>query len=130
MDSGNKSSRSLHNSDILDNSSVPDHIRPDRRNPSTSPDNTASYPTPLADDLEAHQSEEDRQVVPQEEFEQGKSCFVCLDSAPNAILLECGHGGLCVACAERLWQRGRRCPLCRAGFAGVVRIVDADAAVV
>ncbi len=69
-------------------------------------------------------------VTPPSDYDNDKACLVCWDAPPDAVLLECGHGGLCVACAERLWQGGRRCPLCRASFAGVVRIVDADAAVV
>jgi hypothetical protein len=35
----------------------------------------------------------------------GETCFVCLDGRRDAILLECGHGGLCVACAQSLWAR-------------------------
>jgi hypothetical protein len=34
--------------------------------------------------------------------------------------------GLCVACADRIWQQGedhRRCPLCRQPFAAVLRIL-------
>ena len=69
-------------------------------------------------------------VAPPSDYDNDKACLVCWNALPDAVLLECGHSGLCVACAERLWQRGRRCPLCRASFAGVVRIVDADAAVV
>jgi hypothetical protein len=37
------------------------------------------------------------------------------------------RSGLCGDCAERLWASGpagRRCPLCRSGFAGVMRIAD------
>ncbi len=71
-----------------------------------------------------------RMDAPPSDYDNAKACFVCWDAPPDAVLLECGHSGLCVACAERLWQRGRGCPLCRAGFAGVVRIVDAEAAVV
>jgi hypothetical protein len=69
-------------------------------------------------------------LAPPSDYDNDQACLVCWVAPPDAVLLECGHGGLCVACAERLWQGGRRCPLCRASFAGVVRIVDADAAVV
>ena len=50
------------------------------------------------------------------------ACLVCMERPPDAVLLECGHGGICAACAARLWERDRRCPLCREGFAGVVRL--------
>ncbi len=25
----------------------------------------------------------------------GQACFVCMDAAADAVLIECGHGGLC-----------------------------------
>ena len=36
-----------------------------------------------------------------EEAEE-ETCFVCLDGARDAILLECGHGGLCVQVTSRV----------------------------
>ena len=29
------------------------------------------------------------------DFAGGQACFVCMDVAADAVLLECGHGGLC-----------------------------------
>ena len=55
-------------------------------------------------------------------------CFVCLDAPRNAILFECGHGGLCVACGISLQSDDARCPLCRANFEMVLGIVEEDAA--
>jgi hypothetical protein len=54
------------------------------------------------------------------------SCFVCMEQLPDAVLLECGHAGLCSACASILWNGGRQCPLCRQTFAGVMRVVEAS----
>ena len=56
--------------------------------------------------------------------EDGNNCLVCLDLPANAILLECGHSGVCVDCASVLWLQSRRCPVCRKGFAAVMRIVN------
>jgi len=55
------------------------------------------------------------------------SCIVCLDRGREAILLECGHGGLCLLCATSLWNQGpagRHCPMCRKVFSGVMKIVE------
>ncbi len=46
-----------------------------------------------------------------------------MEGPADAVLLECGHSGLCVECATVLWDQARRCPLCRQGFAAVMRIV-------
>ncbi len=63
-------------------------------------------------------------------------CYLCMDRRPGAVLVECGHGGLCAACAMALWRRSaaapgeRRCPLCRAPFVGVMLIVGEAAGTV
>ncbi len=55
------------------------------------------------------------------------TCFVCMERPADAVLLECGHSGLCVECATVLWNQGRRCPLCRRGFAAIMRIIACSA---
>lgn len=47
-------------------------------------------------------------------------CYVCCDLAPDALLVPCGHGGLCHQCVRRQFGIDRRCPLCRRGVHGVV----------
>lgn len=72
------------------------------------------------------ESVHDADVNNGEENEDDSPCFACMERAPDTILIECGHGGLCSGCAIRLWREGparRRCPLCRQRFAGVVKIL-------
>jgi hypothetical protein len=52
------------------------------------------------------------------------TCLVCWENESDAILLECGHSGICIVCALKLWHENRRCLLCREGFAGIMRIED------
>jgi hypothetical protein len=43
------------------------------------------------------------------------ACYVCCVNRPNATLPNCGHTGICCACASRLMRsQTPRCPLCRA----------------
>jgi Zinc finger, C3HC4 type (RING finger) len=44
-----------------------------------------------------------------------KLCYVCEARDANAVLLECGHGGVCYECALGLvrQRRERSCPICR-----------------
>ena len=55
--------------------------------------------------------------------DQFEACIVCLEREQNCVLLECGHSGICVECAQRLRAQAGRCPLCRGGIASMVRIV-------
>mmetsp|Transcript_6941 Transcript_6941/g.12348 ORF Transcript_6941/g.12348 Transcript_6941/m.12348 type:complete len:581 (-) Transcript_6941:8-1750(-) len=59
-------------------------------------------------------------------------CFVCYDNAPDAILMECGHAGICITCATSIFDDPRRpatrqrasCPICRAAITSVLRIAS------
>jgi hypothetical protein len=53
-------------------------------------------------------------------------CFICCDRPHGAVLLGCGHGGLCGVCAARVWLRPpSECPACRADVDQVVLLTDA-----
>ena len=50
-------------------------------------------------------------------------CAICFTGPRDAVLLECGHGGICFACAKRcMRKKGRECPMCRAPVEQVVQI--------
>lgn len=41
-------------------------------------------------------------------------CIICYDAVANCVFLECGHGGYCRKCANRLFVRPpNECPTCR-----------------
>jgi len=56
--------------------------------------------------------------------ESEQLCFICYSEAPDTVLLECGHAGICAACALHLLERrpGAQCPICRSVVAMVVRL--------
>jgi hypothetical protein len=55
-------------------------------------------------------------------------CWICFEGQRDAVLLECGHGGICFACAQRCFKKkGRICPMCRQPVTQVVHI-ELDAA--
>ena len=53
-------------------------------------------------------------------------CYVCYEGPADAVFLDCGHGGMCYACARRTCaqRRGVRilCPLCRAPVTQLVQL--------
>jgi len=66
-----------------------------------------------------------RRVEPSDLLDGG-GCWICLrDDVPaEAVLLQCGHGGICLGCAAHLWQRRAACPMCRAPIELVARVGD------
>jgi hypothetical protein len=45
--------------------------------------------------------------------EEEKTCWLCFAAAPDSVLLECGHAGLCCGCAVQLLATLSKCPICR-----------------
>jgi len=43
-----------------------------------------------------------------------KECCICFDSKPDAVIMECGHGGICYECGKHLLANDpHACHLCR-----------------
>jgi len=63
--------------------------------------------------------------VPVEQMEQSP-CWVCFADTVNdeAVLLHCGHAGLCLSCADNLWRRRLNCPMCRQPISLVAKVGD------
>ena len=70
----------------------------------------ASLATPLGSDRSAGSQD-------------GDVCFICFSGPRDAVLLECGHGGLCFGCATRCMQmRFQECPICRQPISQIVQL--------
>ena len=55
--------------------------------------------------------------------QDGGMCFICFSGPRDAVLLECGHGGLCFGCATRCMQmRFQECPICRQPISQIVQL--------
>ena len=55
--------------------------------------------------------------------QDGDVCFICFSGPRDAVLLECGHGGLCFGCATRCMQmRFQECPICRQPISQIVQL--------
>lgn len=62
-------------------------------------------------------------VVPDD---TNNTCVVCIERKVQTVLLECGHSCLCTACSSTLWVRGRRCPICREYFCGIMELMGPE----
>jgi hypothetical protein len=46
--------------------------------------------------------------------ESGVLCCICFDNPPDAVFMDCGHGGVCYDCSLDIWKTTEECYLCRA----------------
>ena len=50
------------------------------------------------------------------------SCLICFSENPDAVFMECGHGGVCYDCSIELWKSTGECYLCREKIIQVLQI--------
>eukprot|EP01017_Pseudomicrothorax_dubius_P025024 TRINITY_DN2667_c0_g1_i1.p1 TRINITY_DN2667_c0_g1~~TRINITY_DN2667_c0_g1_i1.p1 ORF type:complete len:274 (+),score=50.13 TRINITY_DN2667_c0_g1_i1:82-822(+) len=50
------------------------------------------------------------------------TCLVCFDRSPDAVVMPCGHGGLCYDCAVEIWEKTEECYLCRKPVTQILQI--------
>eukprot|EP00743_Colponemidia_sp_Colp-15_P002534 GILK01002747.1.p1 GENE.GILK01002747.1~~GILK01002747.1.p1 ORF type:complete len:495 (-),score=51.70 GILK01002747.1:260-1642(-) len=80
-------------------------------------DVAANGTDPVARDLEAGLDADT-----DDERLRGKTCYICCEAPSNGVLMECGHGGLCVTCGKNLRDRYHPCPICREVIVEVLTI--------
>ena len=49
-------------------------------------------------------------------------CYICCEDKANAILMNCGHGGICYPCATYLIKKKNECMECRGEVATIVKV--------
>mmetsp|Transcript_33804 Transcript_33804/g.42637 ORF Transcript_33804/g.42637 Transcript_33804/m.42637 type:complete len:305 (-) Transcript_33804:464-1378(-) len=49
-------------------------------------------------------------------------CIICFENLPNAVIVDCGHGGICYDCALDVYCLFEECPICRNSFGSIVQI--------
>jgi len=54
-----------------------------------------------------------------------KVCMICCSEEPNAVIMDCGHGGLCYSCSIELWKVQKCCHICRREISQVLEISKA-----
>ena len=42
-----------------------------------------------------------------------KKCSICCEKECNSVLMDCGHGGICLECANFLMKNKGQCHMCR-----------------
>jgi hypothetical protein len=52
-------------------------------------------------------------------IEDKNICSICCSKDSDAILMNCGHGGICFDCCCALWMKYKKCYICR----GEIKIV-------
>ncbi|KAJ8599228.1 hypothetical protein CTAYLR_006384 [Chrysophaeum taylorii] len=58
-----------------------------------------------------------------------KLCYVCCVEKRDAVIMECGHGGVCFSCGKNLAARHpRSCPICRQPISAVLKVGQKDRA--
>ena len=49
-------------------------------------------------------------------------CTICFTEAANTVLLDCGHGGICLTCAIDSMKKNNHCLFCRLKVVQIIEI--------
>lgn len=55
-----------------------------------------------------------------------KICNICIENESNAVVMECGHGGICYECSLGVWKATGVCHMCRLPISQVLQIRAGD----
>ncbi|CAM9593495.1 unnamed protein product [Chrysoparadoxa australica] len=58
-------------------------------------------------------------------------CLICLSAPSDAVMMECGHSGVCFDCVQSILhaqKEHRHCPMCRAEISRVVKLPEGGGA--
>ncbi|OMJ66572.1 hypothetical protein SteCoe_36534 [Stentor coeruleus] len=55
-----------------------------------------------------------------------KLCDMCIENPCDAVIMDCGHGGICYNCSLELWKTVGMCHMCRSEISQVLQIEPAD----
>jgi len=61
-------------------------------------------------------------ISPKSDASQSTQCLICFDNAPDAVFMECGHGGVCYECSLEIWKSTNECYLCRNKITQVLQL--------
>lgn len=61
--------------------------------------------------------------LPDDALDDESLCTICYSQKSNTVLLDCGHGGICIDCATDTMKKNNHCLFCRAR---VIQIIEID----
>ena len=64
-------------------------------------------------DLEKKIENPQRAQFEKEKNNYDGTCILCFDNSPDAVYMNCGHGGVCYDCAIETWKKSNTCVICR-----------------
>ena len=92
---------------------------------------SARFKFNIANKVKAEEILSQREVVPEvpeqkimPTTEDDGLCQICFSCAANTVLLDCGHGGICLDCAIDSMKKNNYCIFCREK---VVQIIEIEA---
>jgi len=63
-------------------------------------------------------------ISPSSTAQDEENCIICMAYKKDHVLVPCGHGGFCVACATRVQEVYKFCPICRVSVQSILKVHD------
>lgn len=64
--------------------------------------------------------------LPDDALDDDSLCTICYSQKSNTVLLDCGHGGICIDCATDTMKKNNHCLFCRARVIQIIEIETSE----
>ena len=87
-------------------------------------DESASKPHLSEGDVENMKRFDDfeERIKKESKKEEENICYICYEKVPDAVLMTCGHGGICYDCAGALVKKSGQCMECRGDVTQIIKV--------
>ncbi|CAD8100175.1 unnamed protein product [Paramecium sonneborni] len=79
-------------------------------------------------EIDTERNTNNRNIQKSQDLQQqsNSKCIICCENPSNAVLMTCGHGGICYQCAIQMAQKSKECFLCRQTIQEIYEIANKD----
>lgn len=77
-------------------------------------------------DDEPTKKEEKIPELPDDALDDETLCTICYSQKSNTVLLDCGHGGICIDCATDTMKKNNHCLFCRQRVVQIIEIETSE----
>lgn len=84
------------------------------------------YTVTQGDVEESPKKEPEIPQLPDDALDDDTLCTICYSQKSNTVLLDCGHGGICIDCATDTMKKNNHCLFCRARVVQIIEIETSE----
>ena len=79
---------------------------------------------PQHDNSDVNRNVQSTEISSRSTAQDEEDCIICMASKKDHVLVPCGHREFCLACATRVQEVYKFCPICRVSVQSILKVHD------